>query len=46
MKALSAFAGSQERRLANYDIDRDVGEPDATGRHRSTWSSTKERRSD
>src|SRR6202163_3875549 len=35
-KALSAFAGSlKERRLTNYEIDRDVGEPDAIGRLRS-----------
>jgi len=33
---LSAFTGSlKERRLANYEIGRDVGEPDAIGRHRS-----------
>jgi hypothetical protein len=32
-KALSAFAGSlDERRLANYEINRDVGEHDAMRR--------------
>jgi len=32
---LSAFAGSlKERRLANGEVERDVGEHDAIGRHR------------
>jgi hypothetical protein len=44
-KVLSAFAGSlNQRRLANYDIGRDVGEPDATASDRSIQGNTKERR--
>src|SRR5258707_4167321 len=36
-KALPAFAGAlNARRLANDEIDRDVGEHDAMGRHRDT----------
>jgi hypothetical protein len=36
-KALSAFAASlEQRRLADDEVERDVGEPDALGRHGST----------